>query len=204
MRDWFKKVNNWITYLANTKWGTFTLFICAFADASFLPLPVTTFFLVLILLNRRKLYKYILFVVLGTITGALAGYTIGHYAWVKPDGEFTGVVQFLFNNIPGFSLAVYEKVQTLYTKWDFWILSGATVTPLPYGMFSVTSGAFNINIFIFFVTTLISQVIKYVFLAFFTVIIGPKIRKLSELDWKPVAIIIPVLIVIIILLTSVL
>ena len=204
MKDWFKKVNNWITYLANTKWGTFTLFICAFADASFLPLPVTTFFLVLILLNRRKLYKYILFVVLGTITGALAGYTIGHYAWVKPDGEFTVVVQFLFNNIPGFSLAVYEKVQTLYTKWDFWILSGATVTPLPYGMFSVTSGAFNINIFIFFVTTLISQVIKYVFLAFFTVIIGPKIRKLSELDWKPVAIIIPVFIVIIILLTSVL
>jgi membrane protein YqaA with SNARE-associated domain len=204
MRDWFKKVNNWITYLANTKWGTFTLFICAFADASFLPLPVTTFFLVLILLNRRKLYKYILFVVLGTVTGALAGYTIGHYAWVKPDGEYTGVVQFLFNNIPGFSLAVYEKVQTLYTKWDFWILSGATVTPLPYGMFSVTSGAFNINIFIFFVTTLISQVIKYVFLAFFTVIIGPKIRKLSEIDWKPVAIIIPVFIVIIILLTSVL
>ena len=204
MKDWFKKVNNWITYLANTKWGTFTLFICAFADASFLPLPVTTFFLVLILLNRRKLYKYILFVVLGTVTGALAGYTIGHYAWVKPDGEYTGVVQFLFNNIPGFSLAVYEKVQTLYTKWDFWILSGATVTPLPYGMFSVTSGAFNINIFIFFVTTLISQVIKYVFLAFFTVIIGPKIRKLSEIDWKPVAIIIPVFIVIIILLTSVL
>jgi membrane protein YqaA with SNARE-associated domain len=204
MKDWFKKVNNWIVYLANTKWGTFALFICAFADASFLPLPVTTFFLVLILLNRRKLYKYILFVVLGTITGALAGYTIGHYAWVKPDGEFTGVVQFLFNNIPGFSLAVYEKVQILYTKWDFWILSGATVTPLPYGMFSVTSGAFNINIFIFFVTTLISQVIKYVFLAFFTVIIGPKIRKLSELDWKPVAIIIPVFIVIILLLTSVL
>ena len=204
MRDWFKKVNNWITYLANTKWGTFALFIFAFADASFLPLPVTTFFLVLILLNRRKLYKYILFVVLGTVTGALAGYTIGHYAWVKPDGEFTGVVQFLFKNIPGFSLAVYEKVQTLYTKWDFWILSGATVTPLPYGMFSVTSGAFNINIFIFFVTTLISQAIKYLFLTFFTVIIGPKIRKLSEFDWKPVAIVIPVFIVIIILLTSVL
>ena len=204
MKDWFKKVNIWIAYLANTKCCTFALFIFAFADASFLPLPVTTFFLVLILLNRRKLYKYILFVVLGTVTGALAGYTIGHYAWVKPDGEFTGVVQFLFKNIPGFSLAVYEKVQTLYTKWDFWILSGATVTPLPYGMFSVTSGAFNINIFIFFVTTLISQVIKYVFLAFFTVIIGPKIRKLSELDWKPVAIIIPVFIVIILLLTSVL
>ena len=204
MKDWFKKVNIWIAYLANTKWGTFALFIFAFADASFLPLPVTTFFLVLILLNRRKLYKYILFVVLGTVTGALAGYTIGHYAWVKPDGEFTGVVQFLFKNIPGFSLAVYEKVQTLYTKWDFWILSGATVTPLPYGMFSVTSGAFNINILIFFVTTLISQAIKYLFLAFFTVIIGPKIRKLSEIDWKPVAIIIPVFIVIIILLTSVL
>jgi membrane protein YqaA with SNARE-associated domain len=204
MKNWFKGLHNWIINLANTKWGTFALFVFAFADASFLPLPVTTFFLILILLNRRKLYKYILFVVLGTITGALSGYTVGHFAWVKPDGEFTGAVQFLFNNIPGFSLAVYEKVQTLYTKWDFWILSGATVTPLPYGMFSVTSGAFDINIFIFFLTTLISQVLKYLFLAYFTLKISPKIRNLSDYDWKPAAIIIPVCIVIIILLNSVL
>lgn len=204
MMNLFRMLHTWLTDLADTKWGKFALFICAFADASFLPTPVTTFFMILILLNRKLYIKYIFIVVLGTLSGALAGYSAGHFFWIKPDGEFTGIVQFLFNNIPGFSLPVYEKVQTMYTKWDFWILSGATVTPLPYGMFSVTSGAFNINIFIFFLTTLISQSIKYLFLAFFTVIISPKIKKIKELDWRPVAVIIPLCIIIIILLNSVL
>ena len=134
----------------------------------------------------------------------MAGYTIGHFAWIKPDGEFTGFVQFLFNNIPGFSLAAYENVRTLYSTWNFWILSGATVTPLPYGMFSVTSGAFNINIVMFFLTTLICQGIKYLFLAFFIMKIGPKVRKLKEIDWKPVAIIISVCIAIIFAVSNIL
>jgi membrane protein YqaA with SNARE-associated domain len=204
MKNWLKRLHIWITKLANTKWGTFALFICAFADASLLPLPVTTFFLILILLNNRMFFKYIFFVVLGTLTGALTGYLVGHFAWIKPDGEFTGVVQFLFNNIPGFSTTVYEKVRAMYVKWDFWILCVAAITPLPYGMFSVTSGVFDIHIVVFFLATLISQVIKYLFLTFFTIKIGPKIRKLMELNWKPVAIIISVCIAIIFVLSNVL
>jgi membrane protein YqaA with SNARE-associated domain len=204
MKSWLKRLHIWITKLANTKWGTFALLICAFADSSFLPLPVTTFFLILIMLNPGMVFKYVLFVVLGTLAGSIAGYSIGHFAWFKPNGEFTVVVQFLFNNIPGFSAVVYEKVHILYTKWDFWILCGATVTPLPYGIFSVTAGVFSIHIIVFLLATLICQGIKYLFLAFFTVKIGPKFRRLIELNWRPVAIIIPVCIIIIILLNSVL
>ena len=204
MNSWFKKLHLLLSGLATSKWGKWALFIAAFADASFLPLPVTTFFLILILLNTRMIFKYIILVVLGTIAGSLVGYSIGHYIWLKPDGEFTAVVQFLFNNIPGFSEGVYEKVHTLYTKWDFWILCAATATPLPFGMFSITSGAFNINIFIFFLITLFSQGMKYLFLAFFTVSLGQKFRKLTELNWKPVAIIISAGIVIILVVSNVL
>jgi len=204
MKDRFRNIYTLITKSADTKWGLFALFLCAFVDASFLPLPVTTFFLLLILLNSARKIEYLLSVLIGTLSGAMAGYTIGHFAWIKPDGEFTGFVQFLFNNIPGFSLAAYENVRTLYSTWNFWILSGATVTPLPYGMFSVTSGAFNINIVMFFLTTLICQGIKYLFLAFFIMKIGPKVRKLKEIDWKPVAIIISVCIAIIFAVSNIL
>lgn len=168
--------------------GTFALFICAFADASFLPLPVTTFFLILILLNTRMIYKYLFFVILGTLTGALVGYSAGHFVWIKPNGEFTGAVQFLFNNIPGFSAGVYEKVHAMYTKWGLWILCAATATPLPYGMFSVTSGVFDISVFIFLFTTLVCQTIKYSFLAFAASRLGPEVKRMMKLNWKPVAI----------------
>ncbi len=189
MKIWFKKFNIWVSDIAGTKWGSLMLFLFAFADSSFLPLPVTTIFLILIVLNTQKVVKQIFSVVSGTLLGAFAGYLIGHFAWLKPNGEFTGVVQFLLNNIPGFSLQMYEKVHHLFTRWDFWILSAATTIPLPYGMFSITSGVFGINIFVFLIATFFSQGIKFAILAFFSLKLGPQFKKITELNWKPVAIV---------------
>lgn len=195
---------SWLSEIAASKWGMFFLFLFSFADASFLPLPVTTLFVILILLNTRKTYKYILYVILGTAAGAVAGYALGHFAWLKPDGGFTGIVQFAFNNLPGFSEEFYQKIHELFAKWDFWILCGATLTPLPYGMFSVASGVFNINIILFLIITLISQGIKFSLLAIITLKLGSKGWKILQLNWKPIAIISSICILIIIVLNNVL
>lgn len=189
MKIWFKKFHIWISKIAATKWGSTALFLFAFADASFLPLPVTTIFLILILLKTRKVIMNIFLVVAGTLLGSLAGYIIGHYAWLKPNGEFTGTVHFLLNHIPGYSQQVYDKVHNLFARWDFWILSAATTTPLPYGMFSITSGVFGINIFVFLITTLISQGVKFSLLALFSTKLGTQVHRITEFNWKPVAII---------------
>jgi membrane protein YqaA with SNARE-associated domain len=188
MKDWISRLHLRISETANTKLGIFILFICAMADASFLPLPITTLFLFLILLNSKMIHKYVFFIVLGTLSGATAGYLFGHFAWLKPDREFTGAVQFLFNNIPGFTPGVYQKVHDLFTKWDFWILCAATVTPLPYGMFSVSSGVFDVGIIIFLFTTFICQTIKFSFLALLTMKFGPEVKKIMKFNWKPIAI----------------
>ena len=124
------------------------------------------------------------------------------YAWVKPDGDFTDIVQFLFKNIPGFSVTAYENVHILYSKWNFWILGLATATPLPYGVFSVSAGVFNLNIFIFFLTTLISQGIKYSFLAIFATVLGPKIKMLMQSELKRIIVIATAFIIIAIILSN--
>ena len=154
MKEVFKRLNNWILKWANTKWGAWALFLCAFADASILGLPTPMLFLALALLNIKKAYKYALFGILGTLSGSIAGYSIGHFAWLDTNGEFTGLAQFLFNNIPGFSEAGYNKIHILYAKWDFWILFIAAALPLPYKIFSISSGVFDINLFIFCIATL--------------------------------------------------
>ena len=172
------------------------MFIFTVADASFFPLPTSTFFLVLALMNTRKAFTYMIYAVLGTVIGALAGYFIGRLAWLKPDGEFTGLVKFLTSNIPGYSEVVYNRFHILYAKWDFWILFIASLTPLPYGIFSISSGIFDINIFIFFFATIISQGIRFLFLAMVTIKLGPGVKRLFVLNWKPIAIISSVFIII--------
>jgi membrane protein YqaA with SNARE-associated domain len=179
----------WTLKTANTKQGALTLFILAFADASFLPLPITSIFIVLALFNTDKAYKYALFNTLGTLAGALAGYATGHLAWINVNGEFTVLAQFLFNHIPGFSLDFFNKLDLLFSKWGFWILSLSALTPIPYGIFSITAGVFNINLFLFFFCTVISQGIKFYLLAFLTIKFGPLFKKLAEFKWQPAAII---------------
>lgn len=189
MKNWFKRLHIWSLQWANTKWGIWALVICAFADASFFGLPTPVLFLALALLNIKKAYKYALFGTLGTLAGAIAGYSIGHFAWLNTNGEFTRLAQFLFNNIPGFSEDIYSKIHILYAKWDFWILFVAAALPLPFKIFSISSGVFDINLLIFCTATLISQGIKFFLLAILTIKLGPEVKKLFEFNWKPVAII---------------
>jgi membrane protein YqaA with SNARE-associated domain len=189
MKNWFKRFRVWSLQWANTKWGVLALFLCAFADASIFGLPTPMLFLALALLNIKKAYKYALFGILGTFAGSIAGYSIGHFAWLDTNGEFSGLAQFMFNNIPGFSEAGYNKIHILYANWDFWILFIAASLPLPYKLFSISSGVFDINFYIFCVATLISQGIKFFLLALMTIKFGPEVKKLLEFNWKPIAII---------------
>jgi membrane protein YqaA with SNARE-associated domain len=189
MKNWFKRLRVWSLQWANTKWGVWALFLCAFADASIFGLPTPVLFLALALLNIKKAYKYALVGMLGTLAGSVAGYSIGHFAWLDTNGEFTGLAHFIFNNIPGFSEAGYNNIHNLYAKWDFWILFIAASLPLPYKLFSISSGVFDINFIIFCFATLISQGIKFFLLALMTIKFGPEVKKLLEFNWKPIAII---------------
>jgi membrane protein YqaA with SNARE-associated domain len=189
IKDWFKKIYFWCLQWSGTKWSVWALFICAFADASFLPLPTPMFFLSLALLNVKKVYKYALSATLGTFFGALGGYSIGHFAWLNMHGEFTGLAQFLFNNVPGFSVSLFISIQALFNQWNFWILFVASLIPLPYKIFSISSGVFDINVFIFSLATLASQGIKFYLLGLLIINIGPEVKKLFEFKLKYVVII---------------
>jgi membrane protein YqaA with SNARE-associated domain len=105
------------------------------------------------------------------------------------NGEFTGLAQFLLNNIPGFSEDGYNKVHFLYERWDIWILFVAAALPLPYKIFSISSGVFDINLFTFCFATIVSQGIKFILFALLTMKLGPEVKKLFKFNWKPIALI---------------
>ena len=188
MKDLLKSIyirSQW----ANTRWGGWALFICAFADASFLPLPTVLLFLTLTILNITKVYKYVFCGTLGTLIGALAGYSIGHFAWLTTDGSLTELAQFIYNYIPGFSELIFYKINIQFIKWDFWILFLASFAPVPYKIFSISSGVFDVNVFLFCIATLISQAVKFYLLALIIIKTGQQIKNLFDIKLKPIAII---------------
>lgn len=203
MKDLYKKLTIEGLSQTNTKWGTWTLFMMALVDASFLPLPVTTFFIFLVLMYNDRAIQYMISVIIGTIAGALVGYSIGHFAVLNAHGDTSGFLQFLFNHIPGFSGDGFSIIQTLYLKWDFWILFTASFTPIPYGVFAISSGLFGIDLPVFLFATLVSQAIKFFLLAFLSVKFGPRVKTMFKIRLHPVIIIASVCIAIFLLVTGI-
>jgi len=165
------------------------MFAIAFADASFLPMPTPIFFIGLSILYPPKTYKYALFGILGTFSGAFLGYAIGHFAWLTASGDFTSFASFLMNNIPGFSETLFNNIQAQFLKWDFWILLVASLLPIPYKIFSISSGVFDMNIILFAVTTLLAQAVKFYLLAYLTIKIGVDVKKIVDFKYKPLAVV---------------
>lgn len=183
---------------ATSRYSFFILFIVAFADASCLPLPTPFIFIAMILLNIKKAYIFAIYGSIGTITGSLLGYLIGYFLWNTHDGEYTRLANFMFNYIPSFDIEFYKKIKSLYDIWGSGLLLLAPFIPIPYKIFSISSGIFGINILPFILTTAIGQSIKFFLTSFLTIKLGYKILPYINSHLKTVSFLLLIIIIIIV------
>lgn len=175
-----RKLYDWVLHWAETPYGPIALFILAFAESSFFPIPPDALLIALVLGARSKAFKFATNCTIASVTGALLGYTIGHFLWWTPSGEFTDIAGFFFGNIPGFTHHVFYKIQNMFAEYDFWIIFTAGFTPLPYKVFTVSSGAFSINLPMFIVASVISRGARFFLVAFLIWKFGPQIKNFID------------------------
>ncbi len=177
----FRKIHNKSMSLAGTRWADLMLYVFAVADASFLPLPVTTFFIMLLIIKNSAAAKYVVIFSLGTLTGSIIGYLTGHFVWLTASGDISSIGHFILDNVPGFSEHSYDKMHFLYSRYGVGLLFISNMTPIPYGIFAISSGVFNINIILFGLTTLFSQLVKYSVIAVAVNKVGYKFRSIRPI-----------------------
>ena len=177
---WLKNLYNWVLKWAETPYGPIALFVLAFADAIFFPIPPDVLLIALALGSSKKAFRFALICTVGSVSGAFIGYIIGHFAWFNSAGEFTTFAMMFFDNIPGFSVELFNDFKEVFVKLDFWVIFTAGFTPIPYKYFTVSSGVFNINIFVFIIASLISRGTRFFTLAFLIWKFGPSIKTFID------------------------
>lgn len=184
-----RKLYDWVLHWAETPYGPVALFILAFAESSFFPIPPDALLIALILGSTSKAFKFAMNCTIASVLGALLGYTIGHFLWWTPSNEFTSVAMFFFNNIPGFTEKLFFDVQKMYDRYDFWIVFTAGFTPIPYKVITISSGAFNINLPMFVLASVISRGARFFLVAFMIWKFGPQIRTFIDkyFNWLAIA-----------------
>ena len=160
--NFVKRLYDWVLSWSESKWGALALFVLAFAESSFFPIPPDVLLIALCIGATAKSFRFAAICLAGSVLGALVGYAIGHYAWVTPDG-YTALADWCYTHL--FSVEKFNEVKALYDKWDFWIVFTAGFTPLPYKLFTITGGLFSINLPMFVVASLVSRGLRFFLVA---------------------------------------
>lgn len=192
---YIRKLYDWVLSWADSKYGAVALFILAFAESSFFPIPPDALLIALILGARAKAFQYAANCTVASVAGALLGFAIGHFLWWNQGGEFSSLAYFFFNNIPGFTETAFYKIKTLYDEYNFWIVFTAGFTPLPYKVFTVSGGAFDINLLMFVVASIISRGARFFLVAFLIWKFGPQIKNFIDKYFNKLAILFTVLLI---------
>ena len=176
-----KKLYDWVLGLAQKPNGDISLGILSFSEASFFPIPPDVLLIPLCLGNRKKVYFFAFICSCFSIIGAIFGYYIGKLLWWNMPGvEYSYIANMFFEYVPGITIDGFNRIQTIYDQWNFWIVFTAGFTPIPFKLITISAGTFNINFIMFFVASVISRSARFFIVASLIKVFGDPIKEFIE------------------------
>ncbi len=187
-----RRLYDWVLGWADSRYGAAALFLFAIAESVFFPVPPDLLLIALTLGCRTKAWRFALVCSVGSVMGGAAGYALGHAAWLGSEG-FTPLAMFFFDHVPGFSHGVYYGVQERFEMWGFWIVFTAGFTPIPYKIFTIAAGAFNVPFLLFLAASAVSRSARFFLIAALIHRFGAPIRGFLDKYFNLLAILFVVL-----------
>ncbi|MEE9543330.1 MAG: YqaA family protein [Thermodesulfobacteriota bacterium] len=166
-----RRLYDWVLRWAHSPYGSVALFVLAFTESSFFPIPPDVLLIALAVSIPAKSFRYALICSVGSVAGGAFGYLIGLYLM---DAVGYNIIEFY-----GVT-AKYDYVQELYRNYDAWVVAVAGFTPIPYKVFTISAGAFEINFWVFIVVSAISRAARFFILAAIIYKFGKPIKALID------------------------
>jgi membrane protein YqaA with SNARE-associated domain len=162
-----RRLYDWVLHWAETRYAVPALFLLAFAESSFFPVPPDVLLITLAVAIPKKSFRYAGISTVGSVLGGMLGYIIG-LELIETIGmpilEFYG------------ALDKYEYIQALYQKYDAWAVGVAGFTPIPYKVFTIAAGAFKINFPVFVLASIAGRAGRFFLVAALIYRFGPSIK----------------------------
>jgi len=171
----FKQLYQKSLKLAAHKSAKFFLAIISFSESSFFPIPPDIMIVPMVIAKKTDYKKIFLIATLFSTIGGLFGYFIGSVFL-----EFAiKVVEFY-----GYESKVINLKNNLSTGSGLYVWLGtlflAGFTPLPFKVFTITSGIISFNLFIFFFICLLARGLRFFIVAYLSFKFGEIFSKFME------------------------
>ena len=170
-----KKLYDRCLELARHKLSKPFLAFISFIESSFFPIPPDVMIVPMVLARKGEFLRIFLIATIFSVLGGILGYFLGSLFL-----EFSMSIIEFYN----YENKVFELQDRLSNKAGlvFWIgtLFLAGFTPLPYKVFTITSGFIGFNLYIFILISLISRGLRFFVVSYLTMKFGDKFEILLK------------------------
>lgn len=142
--------------LAKRPTALYWLFAISFIESSFFPIPPDIMLIPMVLATPKQAWKIAGVATVGSVIGGFFGYWIGIYAFdliARPILNFYGYMH------------QFDVFKGYYHEWGAWIVFGAGITPFPYKVITIASGAVDLNIGVFGMASVLARGMRFYLVA---------------------------------------
>lgn len=150
------------------KYAPHYLAIISFIEASVFPIPPYFMLAPMTLANPKRAIDYALIATVASVLGGSFGYFLGYLILnpvILPLIDYFG-----YNDL-------YQHVITMLNQYGFFALLLLSVTPVPYKLIAISSGALSVSLPLFVITSIISRGMKFFLIALLVKVGGNKFEQ---------------------------
>lgn len=166
-----RRLYDWTMSLADTRHALWALAVVAFLESSVFPIPPDVLMIPMIIARPSRAFVIAGVALAASVIGGMFGYFIG---WGMFESVGRPVLEFYGKD------AYFDDFSTRYNEWGAWAVLIAGVTPFPYKVITILSGATGLNFTVFMVASVIARGLRFFIVAGLLWKFGAPIRDFIE------------------------
>ncbi len=166
-----RRVYDWALESAGTRRAVWVLAGLCYLQSLFLPVPPDLLLIPMVLAKRAKAWLFAGIATVSSVGGGVTGWMIGYFLY-----DWLGEPLLAISGHSGDLTAFYEYRD----RWGAWIVAAGALTPFPYKLVAIASGAAHLDIGAFILASLAARGMRFYVEAGLLWYLGPKARRLIE------------------------
>lgn len=157
--------------LAASRRAPWWLAAIAFAESSFFPIPPDALLIPMALARPERAWRFAAICTVASVTGGALGYLIGYAVFdqlARPVIDFYGYG------------ARFAAFQQLYGQYGLWVILIKGLTPIPYKIVTIASGAARFDFGVFMLASLATRGARFFLVAALLRRFGNPVREFIE------------------------
>lgn len=194
---WMRGLYDWVIGWSESRHSLTALFILALAEASFFPVPPDVLLIALCMGAYYKWKRFALICSFGSVIGGVIGFLIGHFAFDLIGDKLISLTASIAGTDPSYLLDQaqywFSDKEVYGMKVGAWAVGIAGFSPIPYKVFTIAAGFFNMPFIPFLIASAISRTLRFFLVAGLIGLLykkyGPRIKAFIDtyFNWLALA-----------------